>query len=291
MKAVLLGSKGQLGQDILAANERMNVVSLVALSRDDVDLSDLQRTQEVLGGIDFDVLISCASYHKTDEIESNAQPAMLMNGHLVRDLTRLCTRKGARFITYSTDYVFGGQAKRTPLTEDDGVAPVNVYGLSKAFGESLVAAEQADALVLRVSSLFGVAGSNGKGGNFVETMLRLGKQNGSLRVVNDQIMAPTGTADIAEATLRLIREAAPAGLYHVAGTGQASWWDFASDIVRRTGLNVPVHAVSTPEFPTPAARPPYSVLDNGKLAQATGWSMPHWEHALERYLRARGHIA
>lgn len=290
MKALLLGSKGQLGHDIQATNAHFGILNVQALAREDLDVADLSRVRDVISAADFDVLINCTSYHKTDEVESNAQQGVLINAHLVRDLAGLCAKKKARFITISTDYVYGGQAKRQPLHEEDGVAPVNVYGATKAMGEALALSAWEDTIVLRVSSLFGVAGASGKGGNFVETMLRLAKEKGFLRVVNDQIMSPTGTADIAEALLRLLAVKAPGGVYHVAGSGHASWWAFAKRIVERSGLDhVSVEAVPTTEFPTPARRPPYSVLACGKLAAATGWAMPSWEDALDRYLTAKGH--
>lgn len=291
MKAVLLGPKGQLGTDILAANETRRALQITPVARDKLDLSDLTKVHDVLGAMDFDVLINCASYHKTDEVEVNAQQGILINAHLVRDLAALCAKKKARFVTISTDYVFGGQAKRQPLSEDDAVAPVNVYGATKLMGEALALSTWDDSLILRVSSLFGVAGANGKGGNFVETMLRLAKEKGSLRVVDDQIMSPTATADIATGLLKLLETKAQAGIYNVAGTGHASWWAFAKRIVEESGLGtkVPVEAVPTSEFPTPARRPAYSVLSSGKLAATIGWAMPSWEDALDRYLRAKGH--
>lgn len=289
MKAVLLGPQGQLGHDIRAANEAAGTLDIVPVGRDKLDLSNLEAVRETLGAMAFDALINCSSYHKTDEVEANAQHAVLINAHLVRDLAALCAKKNARFVTISTDYVFGGQDKREPLTENDLPAPVNVYGATKVMGESLARIAHADTLVLRVSSLFGVAGASGKGGNFVETMLRLAKEKGELRVVNDQVMAPTGTADIAEALLRLLKGKAPASLYHVAGSGSASWWSFAKRIVERAGLDIPVHPVPSSAFPTPARRPPYSVLGSGKLTTAIGWTMPAWEDALDRYLAAKGH--
>jgi len=291
MKAVLLGAKGQLGQDILRANEAAGALKIRSLTRDDLDVSDLAMAKDVIGALDFDVLINCTSYHKTDEVEANAQQAVQINGHLVRDLASICADKKKRFVTISTDYVFGGQVKREPLTESDPTAPVNVYGATKVLGESLAAVTWDDTMVLRVSSLFGVAGASGKGGNFVETMLRLAKEKGSLKVVNDQIMAPTATVDIAEALLRLLKAEAPGGIYHVAGTGNTSWWGFAKRITERAGINVPVDPVPTSAFPTPAKRPPYSVLSSGKLSAITGWSMPAWEDALDRYLAAKGHRA
>jgi dTDP-4-dehydrorhamnose reductase len=291
MKILLLGANGQLGRDIQAAAAAHGRVEIAPLTRQELDLADLAAVGPALRAMHFDALVNCASYHKTDEVESNAPLATLINAHLVRDLAAICAEKRARLITFSTDYVFGGQSKRAPLTEDDPPAPLNVYGASKLHGESLAAAIAPDLVtVMRVSSLFGVAGASGKGGNFVETMLRLAKQNGALRVVNDQIMAPTATADIAEALLRYLKADAPAGVYHVAGTGHTSWHGFASRIVALAGLDVPVEAVPTSAFPTPAMRPPYSVLNTAKVTAALDWAMPAWEDALDRYLTAKGYL-
>ena len=291
MKILLLGAKGQLGTDIQAAAAEGDAFRIQPVGRDDVDLSDLAKARAYILAQSFDVLVNCSSYHKTDEVESNAQQGVLINGHLVRDLAGLCQEKAARFVHISTDYVYGGQAQRTPLSEEAGVAPLNVYGATKVLGESLALATHDDTLVLRVSSLFGVAGASGKGGNFVETMIRLAKQNGFLKVVNDQIMAPTATADIATALLKLLEARADAGIWHVSGTGAASWFDFACEIVAQAGLNVPVSPVETKDMPTPAKRPPYSVLSNDKLFAATNWRMPAWQDSLRRYLAAKGHIA
>jgi dTDP-4-dehydrorhamnose reductase len=293
MKVVLLGPRGQLGQDLQSAATTHGGVTFIPIGRDQVDLADLGAARATLQGLAFDALINTTGYHKTDEVEGNAAQAMQINAHLVKALAEVCREKEARFITLSTDYVFGGQAKRAPLTEDDPTAPVNVYGASKAFGESLARAVYPEGtLVARVSSLFGVAGASGKGGNFVETMLRLAKERGALKVVDDQVMAPTATADIAIALVKLLEANAPAGIYHIAGTGPTSWWGFAKEIIAQAGLtHVPVDPVPTSQMPTPAMRPAYSVLDNTKLSQTLGWTMPAWQDALRCYLVAKGHIA
>ncbi len=289
-RVLLLGANGQLGVDVRRLAEGRPGIELCALTRADLDLADLDETRRRLAGLAFDALINATGYHKTDEVERNAERAVLINAYAPKTLAEICLAKGARLVHLSTDYVFGGQAKREPLTEADPPAPVNVYGASKLMGEALIFAAGADAIVARVSSLYGVAGASGKGGNFVETMIRLAREKGALKVVDDQIMAPTATADAAEALLRLIAEPPPAGLYHVVGTGQASWFEFAQAIVVGAGLaHVPVEPVPSSAMPTPARRPAYSVLSNGKLTQTLGWPMPPWRESLERYLRAKGH--
>lgn len=291
VRVLLLGSNGQLGTDICRLAQSRTDIELRTFTRADLDLGDSANISRVLDGVDFDVLINPTGYHKTDEVESNAQTGVLINAHAPARLAEACARKKARLIHLSTDYVFGGQTKREPLTEADAPAPVNVYGSTKLMGEGMSFLYSDDVIVCRVSSLFGLAGASGKGGNFVETMIRLAREKGALKVVSDQIMAPTATIDIADAILRLIAARAPGGIYHVAGTGQASWFEFASEIVARAdGLaHVPVEPVPTSAMPTPARRPPYSVLSNGKLAQTLGWSMPCWRDALDRYLVAKGH--
>ncbi|MGN6460310.1 MAG: dTDP-4-dehydrorhamnose reductase [Pseudolabrys sp.] len=289
MPTVLLGPNGQLGTDIRAANTaRAKPLDILCIDRAKLDLSEIDQAVDQLREISFDCLINCSSYHKTDEVERNAQQAISIKTHLPQALARLCADKGARFVHISTDYVFGGQAKRGPLGEDDGKAPLNVYGASKGMGEDLILHTGADTLILRVASLFGVAGASGKGGNFVETMIRFGREKGHLRVVADQTMSPTSTADVATALLTLLDRQAPAGIWHVVNSGAATWFDFAKEIITRAKVQARVEAIPSSEFPTPAVRPPYSVLDNTKLIAAVGPIRP-WQEALDSYLAARGY--
>ena len=287
MRILLLGPNGQLGTDIRAANAALpNPLDLVPLGRDQLELSDLDGAMVALSAFDFDAIINATGYHKTDEVESNAQQAFTINAHLVKRLAELCLAKRARLFHISTDYVFGGQAKRQPLLEDDARAPLNVYGASKSVGEDLALISGADVTVLRVASLFGVAGASGKGGNFVETMIKLGRERGALRVVDDQMMSPTSTADAAASLLRLVAAAAPGGVYHLVNTGEVSWCGFAKRIIEMMGISATVEPVPTSAMPTPAKRPPYSALSNAKLGNVIG-AMRGWEDALRDYLAAK----
>jgi dTDP-4-dehydrorhamnose reductase len=155
-------------------------------------------------------------------------------------------------------------------------------------GEDLALLTGGDVLILRVASLFGVAGASGKGGNFVETMIRLGREKGTLRVVADQTMSPTATADVATALLDMLEAAISPGIWNVVNSGAATWHDLASRIVERSGIAASVIPIASCEYPTPAKRPPYSVLDNSKLSGAVG-PMRSWEDALDSYLVAKGH--
>lgn len=286
MRGVLLGPNGQVGTDVMALAAARGLV-LEPMGRDRLDVSDPAAVRAVLETMSFDVLINCTGYHKTDEVEDNADQAMRVNALSVRAMAECCGDKGARFVHISTDYVFPGM-KGAPYREDDAIGPLNVYGASKAMGESLVRLVGGDHLILRVASLFGVAGASGKGGNFVETMIRVGREKGELKVVDDVTMSPTATADVAKMILSLLERGAPAGTYHAVNSGSATWYEFAREIIARAGVPAEVRPCTSAEFPTKAQRPAYSVLDNARLAAVIG-EIPHWTDALDRYLRAKGH--
>jgi dTDP-4-dehydrorhamnose reductase len=290
MRVLLLGPNGQLGTDITRAHDEAGArFELVPVGRSMLDVGKPGEVDRVLGDIDFEALVNCTSYHKTDEVEDNASQAFAVNTHAVQALAKLCAAKKARFFHVSTDYVFGGDTARAkPLAEDDAAAPVNVYGASKALGETQARLACEDTVILRVASLFGVAGASGKGGNFVETMIRFGREKGALRVVSDQVMSPASTADIAGAVLRMLDGRCEAGTYHVVNSGSASWFEFACEIIRRAGIDAEMTPCASADYPTRAMRPRYSALDNAKLTSAFG-PMPAWQDALDRYLRAKGH--
>ena len=292
MKALLIGPNGQLGYDIRHAHNRQEIsFELVSIARGTLNIAAPGAVERVLGETNFDVLVNAAAYNLVDEAEDDAALAVAVNAHAVRAMARVCAGKGARLIHVSTDYVFGGGAARAaPLDEDAATAPINVYGASKALGETLALLECEDVVVLRVASLFGVAGSSGKGGNFVETMIRAGREKGALRVVADQTMSPTATADVARVILRILAEGCAPGVYHAVNSGAATWYEFAREIVERAGVAAEVAPCSSADYPARAARPRYSVLDNARISSALGAAMPPWQDALERYLRAKGHI-
>ncbi len=290
MRVILLGSNGQLGSDIFRAHEAdPRGFELVPLRRRDLDVGEIDRIAPTLAAHAFDVLINCTSYHNTDEVEKNAPQAFLINAHAVKAMAEACRVKGARFVHVSTDHVYGGGGGIRPYRESDCPSPVNVYGASKAMGETLARLAHDDALILRVASLFGIAGPSGKSGNFVDNMIRTGREKGELRVVNDQRMSPTSTEDIASMTISLIERRAPAGIYHAVNSGEATWYDFACAIISRAGIHARVSPIPSAEFPTVARRPSYSVLDNSKIASVVG-DIPHWRDALDCYLRRKGHV-
>ena len=292
MRVLLLGSNGQLGHDILRAYENSGEpFELLPLARDRLDVAVPGAVERVLASLDFDVLVNCTGYHKTDEVEDNAALAFAVNAHAVQAMARACAARRARLLHVSTDYVFGGDIERArPLREDDPTAPVNVYGASKAMGETLACLASDDVVIVRVASLFGVAGASGKGDNFVETMIRAGREKGALRVVDDQTMSPTSTTDAARVIVRMLTDGCAPGLYHVVNAGSATWFEFAREILRRARVAADVAPCATGEYPVRAERPRYSVLDNAKVSAAFG-AMSAWQDALDRYLRAKGYLA
>ena len=287
-RIALFGANGQLGQD-LSAIAATRGLDLIALQRPRFDATDLAGLHAALADLDFDIAVNSVAVTRVDDCEKDPAPAVAINAHFAQALAKACAARKARLVQVSTDYVFGGQASRAPLDEDAAPAPINVYGETKLLGETLARQAHDDVIVARVASLFGVAGASGKGGNFVETMIRFGREHGALKVVADQMMSPTSSWDAAEAILDLIRIEATPGLYHVVNSGAASWHAFASAIIDRAGVSATVSPIPTTEFPTPARRPPYSVLANAKVEKALGRSMPAWQDALDKYLTAKGH--
>lgn len=290
-RVLLLGGGGRLGAEVgrahAAAGEPFD---LVRLSRQQLNLARPSALADNLAEASFDALLNCAAYHDTDGAEDNAALAFAVNGRAVRRLADVCARKGARFLHVSTDYVFGGDAaRRRPLAESDPTAPVNVYGESKEAGEMLARHALDDLVILRVASLFGAPGAGANQGNFVETIIRAGRENGELSVVDDQIMSPTFTVDAAAAMLKALTEGCPAGTYHLVNTGAVSWFGFASSIVRRLGINASIAPCRSEEYGRKALRPAFSALDNAKARDAFG-PMPAWQDALGRYFRAAGQI-
>lgn len=290
MKVLVLGANGQLGLDLCKLYPpRHPAFELLPFTRNKLDVSDLIDIAPTLEANAFDVLVNCTGYHKTDEVETNATLAFTINAHAVRIMAEICHKKHAKLIHISTDYVFSGEAVQ-PYTESDCPRPINVYGASKAMGEMLALMTHDQVYIVRVASLFGSAGASGKGGNFVETMLRIAKEKGEVRVVNDIVMSPTATADIADGIVTLIEKQPEPGIYHAVNSGQATWYEFAREIIKRAGIKAAVIPLTSSEFPTVARRPAYSVLDNSKLSSIVG-EIPHWTDALDRYLHKKEYIA
>jgi dTDP-4-dehydrorhamnose reductase len=283
MKAAVIGANGQLGVDLCWVLGEQTITP-IALTHKDVDVTSSDQVGRVLDAVRPDVVISTAAYHKVEECEQQPATSFAVNATGPRNLALACRRINAVLVHFSTDYVFDGSQSQ-PYREADLPHPLNVYGVSKLAGEGMVALTWERHFLIRTCGLYGVAGSVGKGGNFVETMLKKAAGGGPVRVVNDQVLTPTFTGDLAEAVSRLIRTEAY-GLYHISAEGQCSWYEFARKIFGLENLAVDLRPVSTLEFPSPVRRPPYSVLSKSKVG-GTGIHMRSWQDGLVSYLAAR----
>lgn len=283
MKIAVLGSQGQLGRDLCP---RLGG-EVVPLTRAEIDLGRAESIAPALESLRPDLLINCAAYNFVDRGEAEPEAAFAVNCWGVRALAAACAAVGCKLVHFSTDYVFGLDTSRgAPLTEDDPPGPVSVYGLSKLAGEYLVRAASDKNLVIRTCGLYGVWGSGGKGGNFVETMLRVAGQGKPLKVVNDQRCTPSYTVDVAEAAAALLRTGA-SGLFHVTSGGSCTWYEFAGEIFRQAAVKAELSPISSGEYGAAARRPAYSVLSNAKL-ELNGVTPPRpWREALAAYLDER----
>jgi dTDP-4-dehydrorhamnose reductase len=261
---------------------------LVNLVHADIDVTDRRRVDSVLGGIQPALVINTAAFHRVDDCESEPERAFEVNALGVKYLSEACREVGATLMHFSTDYVFDGKAS-TPYREDDAVSPISAYGISKAAGEQYIRyLLPEDHILVRSSGLYGVAGASGKGGNFVETMLRFAREREPIRVVSDQVSAPTCTLDLAASVLAIAAKGGR-GTFHVTNAGQCSWFEFACEIFAQVGLSPDLAAITSSEFAAKALRPAYSVLSNGRLRQL-GLEQPRpWQEALGDYLHLKGH--
>jgi dTDP-4-dehydrorhamnose reductase len=262
---VVTGAAGMLGQDVMSAAGD----GVVALSRADLDVTDAGAAREALDGAD--VAINCAAWTDVDGAEEHAQEALAVN----REGARNVAAAARRVVYVSTDYVFDG-AKRAPYVESDPTAPLQSYGRSKLTGELATAEANPRHFIVRSSWLFGAGG-----GNFVETMLRLGGERDELRVVDDQVGCPTFTGHLAGAIAALARTE-DYGIHHLSGAGACSWYQFAREIFDRSGVECQVEPCTTDEYPLPARRPAWSVLGSER-----GRSLPPWQEGLDASLGVR----
>ncbi len=282
MRIAVLGAFGQLGSDLVPLlGDRAR-----PLGHADLEITDPASVTKTLDAVGPTHVINCAAYNLVDKAEDDSETARRVNVLGPQHLAQWCATHGAVLMHISTDYVFGADVKRkAPLTETDPTGPVSVYGQSKLDGELAVRSHCPRHLIVRTCGLYGHRAARGKG-NFVETMLRLGRERPELRVVTDQRCTPTSTADLARALAALI-ETTAFGTYHSTNSGDCSWYEFACEIFRLAQFNVKTIPVRAADYGAKARRPDYSVLDCSKLTNVLGWSMPSWQHALAQYIASR----
>jgi dTDP-4-dehydrorhamnose reductase len=275
VKIVVLGKNGMLGSCFVEHLSGIENLELQAFGHADLDVCDPERLSEELRASEADFVINCSAYTDVDGAEEDREGAFAVNAEAVGAMATICAEIGATLIHFSTDYVFSGK-EGDGYSEGDEVGPaLNVYGESKLAGEKAVAASGCDYFIVRTAWLYG---PNGK--NFVDTMLKLGAERDKLSVVGDQIGSPTYSKDLCEAVIdNFIIAGADSGIYHLTNAGSCSWYEFAAEIFRVSGIDVELEKVGSDAFPRPAKRPGCSVLKNTKLGALRGW-----QEALGGYL-------
>ncbi len=293
MNVVVIGSTGQLAQDLL----RVFGAGAVGLTHQDVDVTDGVAVMQALQALQPDWVLNTAAFHRVDDCEVNPAQAFAVNALGAHNVARAAAAAGAGVVFFSTDYVFGGERRERgqPYTERDRPQPLNVYGASKCAGEQLVAQSNPRHLVVRSTGLYGTSTSR-KGWTFPELMLNKARAEGQLRVVTDQVLAPTSTEDLA-ATVKALIERGATGLFHVTNAGECSWFEFAREVLKLAGVKATLEPIATeqtgalaPGRRARARRPPYSALASARLAEV-GVEPPRPRRAaLEAYLRKKGII-
>lgn len=280
MKNVLVtGANGQLGCSLRSSADQHPLFTFFFTDIDTLDICDREAVVAYVTTHHIDYIINAAAYTAVDKAETEEELANRINHQAVHYLGEAAKMGGAKVVHISTDYVFNGKAYH-PYTEEDQVGPVSVYGCSKLAGENILREVCPDHLIIRTAWLYSEYGNN-----FVKTMLRLGAERTELNVVFDQIGTPTYAGDFAKAILYILDKSEEGGfipgVYHYSNEGVCSWYDFARKIMELGNLACAVNPIETKDYPTPAIRPAYSVLNKTKIKETYGLSIPHWEESLK----------
>ena len=279
MRVVVVGGTGQLGRELARV---LPGADTVVLSRAELDLTDTAEVAPRLAALAPSAVVNAAADNRVDAAEQDPAPAMAVNALGVAALAEACRRTGALLVHMSTDYVFDGRAAR-PYAEDDPPSPLGAYARSKLAGELLARALAPRHAVVRLAALYAAGGAG-----FVDRMLARARAGGRLRVVHDQVTAPTWARDVATALARLlprlVRGDAPGGIYHLTNAGACSWYEFARAALALAGVDAEVEPITSAELAAPAPRPPYSVLANTRLAAIGEPPLRSWQDALAAYL-------
>jgi dTDP-4-dehydrorhamnose reductase len=282
MKILLIGALGQLGTDlrkVLTGHE------VIPVDKEEIDICSASQVDAMADALRPDVFLNCAAFNRVDEAEDTPEAAFAVNTFAVRNLARAARRQEAAFVHFSSDYVFDGP-QRTPYVETDCPSPRSMYGISKLAGEAMTQTICAKHFLIRTCGLYGYTGSRDKGTNFVESMLRLARQGGPIRVVSDQICTPTSTMDLACAVTRLIATE-KYGLYHLTSAGACTWLEFAQAIFEEAGVHPEVVPVTSDQLQLKARRPEYSVLDNRRFRDEGFEDLRTWRESLRHYICGR----
>ena len=294
MRILVTGKNGQLGKSINkivntgnGKNNYQQDNEFIFVGREELDLSSESSINHYFDRSDkFDIIINCAAYTQVDKAEQEAELANQINHLAVKQLASIASKKQARLIHISTDYVFDGESNK-PYIETDETNPINVYGKTKLAGErTLQEIMPTNAIIIRTSWVYSEYGNN-----FVKTMLRLGKERDELNVVSDQIGSPTYAADLANAILDIVQniEFKEVGrktqVYHYSNAGKVSWYDFAKEIFKIAKVDCKVNPITTQQYPTPAQRPKNTLMSKDKIAEIFSVNIPDWKESLNTCIR------
>lgn len=279
MKILVTGAFGQLGSELRELSINYPNDNFTFVDREEMPLDDVDKVSDVLEEMQPDVIVSGGAYTAVDKAESEPELVDVINHRAVATMAKWARSNDRKLIHISTDYVFQGNSS-TPLKEDEPTDPINVYGLSKQRGEEAIAQSGADAAIIRTAWVY-----SSHGANFVKTMIRLMTERDEISVIADQIGSPTYARDLAKAILDIIQsDKWEKGIYHFSNEGEISWYDFAVAIRELKGLDCKINAIPTEQYPTPAKRPRYSLLDKTKIKTQFGVVVPNWRDSLQAML-------
>lgn len=286
-KILITGASGQLGSAInMLCSQQRDRFEIINTAHTDLDITDFLKVQLYLGDHAPDYIVNCAAYTAVDKAESDQKRAFEINKDGARNVAKVSAALKIPIIHISTDFVFDGSSS-TPLNEEDLCRPINVYGQSKYEGEKAVQAENTKHFIIRTSWLYSNFGSN-----FLKSISKLAKEKSSLNIVFDQIGTPTFANDLAEVIVKIIdSNASDYGIYHYSNEGVASWYDFAKELIELQGIQCDVRPILTSQYPTPAKRPSYSVLNKAKIKSTFGIDIPYWKESLRKCIEEQSFSA
>ncbi len=279
ISVLVTGANGQLGQCFKDVALYHKDIEWIFKTSKELDITDHKSLQTLFSQNNFNYLVNCAAYTAVDKAESEKEKAFLVNAEAVKYLAQTCKEKDTTLIHVSTDFVFDGTKDRA-YREDDRTLPINIYGASKLKGEEYIQEILDEYFIIRTSWVYSEYGRN-----FVKTMLRLGKERDEIGVVSDQIGSPTYAKDLANVIVEIIvSNPDEYGIYNYSNEGTISWYDFAKAIFEQANFDIKVSRTTTDNYPTPAKRPSYSLLDKSKMKEALKLEIPNWKDSLDKVL-------
>lgn len=280
IRVMITGAAGQLGSELKELSGNFPGCSFTFTDINELDITNSKAVSDFFKKNSFDYLVNCAAYTAVDKAESDLESAKALNALAPGYLAMVAASFGIRLIHISTDFVFDGM-KSTPYTEEDHPLPLSAYGKTKLDGEYEIKKFLSDYMIIRTSWLYSIFGNN-----FVKNMIRYGKERGKLNVVFDQSGTPTWAKDLAEAIMQIIsKDHFKPGIYHYSNEGVTSWYDFAKVIMNRLKIKCELTPIRTADYPTPAIRPAYSVMDKGLFKKTFDLKIPFWQDSLEKCLK------